>query len=123
MYKPGKDEQEQGLLTVRYDVDRKGEDSELQVLDGYFVHFFSPSMARAGRLTRHAVFVLDVSGSMSGQRISQLKDAMFTVLDEMVTNTDLVISSNCCKRRQTGIISPSLSSAAVQLPGDCTKRR
>merc|ERR1719412_3263225 len=32
-----------GRFVVRYDVDRQGEDSEVQVIDGYFVHYFVPS--------------------------------------------------------------------------------
>merc|ERR1712172_75090 len=31
-----------GRLQINYDVDRKNQDSEVQVIDGYFVHFFVP---------------------------------------------------------------------------------
>merc|ERR1712232_785388 len=34
-------------------------------------------------LQKHVVFVLDISGSMTGEKIRQLKDAMFTVFDDM----------------------------------------
>ena len=70
-----------GQFLVRYDVDRKGQDSEVQVIDGYFVHFFAPENLQ--KLPKHAVFVLDISGSMMGEKIVQLKDAMFTILDDM----------------------------------------
>jgi len=70
-----------GEFLVRYDVDRKGQDSEVQVIDGYFVHFFAPENLQ--KLPKHAVFVLDISGSMMGEKIVQLKDAMFTILDDM----------------------------------------
>merc|ERR1719305_2285062 len=56
-------------------------DSEVQVIDGYFVHFFVPENLET--LPKHAIFILDVSGSMYGERLQQLKDAMFTVLDDM----------------------------------------
>merc|ERR1719315_49684 len=70
-----------GQFVVTYDVDRKGQDSEVQVIDGYFVHFFAPD--KLEQLPKHAVFVLDISGSMMGEKIVQLKDAMFTILDDM----------------------------------------
>jgi len=70
-----------GRLVVRYDVDRQGQDSEVQVIDGYFVHYFVP--ANLPTLPKHVVFVLDTSGSMRGEKIRQLKDAMFTVLEDL----------------------------------------
>merc|ERR1712110_909910 len=70
-----------GRFVVRYDVDRQGEDSEVQVIDGYFVHYFAPF--NLPTLPKHLVFVLDSSGSMSGEKIEQLKDAMFTVLEDL----------------------------------------
>merc|ERR1712038_1877249 len=70
-----------GRFVVRYDVDRQGQDSEVQVIDGYFVHYFVP--ANLPTLPKHLVFVLDTSGSMGGEKIQQLKDAMFTVLEDL----------------------------------------
>merc|ERR1711971_456250 len=70
-----------GRLQINYDVDRQNQDSEVQVIDGYFVHFFVPENLET--LPKHAIFILDVSGSMHGERLQQLKDAMFTVLDDM----------------------------------------
>merc|ERR1712110_640775 len=70
-----------GRLVVRYDVDRQGQDSEVQLIDGYFVHYFVPS--NLPTLPKHLVFVLDTSGSMGGEKIQQLKDAMFTVLEDL----------------------------------------
>merc|ERR1712183_162235 len=68
-------------LQINYDVDRQNQDSEVQVIDGYFVHFFVPENLET--LPKHAISILDVSGSMYGERLQQLKDAMFTVLDDM----------------------------------------
>jgi hypothetical protein len=53
----------------------------LQVNDGYFVHFFAPRDLKA--LHKHVVFVLDVSGSMDGRTIEQLKEAMTAILDDL----------------------------------------
>merc|ERR1719435_644101 len=70
-----------GQFEVQYDVDRQGQESEVQVIDGYFVHYFVPDNLET--LAKHVVFVLDVSGSMGGEKLEQLKDSMFTVLDDM----------------------------------------
>ena len=50
-------------------------------MDGYFVHFFAPDYLQP--LPKHVVFVLDVSGSMYGTKLVQLKDAMMTILDDL----------------------------------------
>jgi uncharacterized protein with von Willebrand factor type A (vWA) domain len=34
-------------------------------------------------LPKHIVFVLDISGSMEGEKIQQTKDAMVTILDDL----------------------------------------
>merc|ERR1712012_1499811 len=70
-----------GRLQINYEVDRQNQDSEVQVIDGYFVHYFVPENLQT--LPKHAIFILDVSGSMYGEKLQQLKDAMFTVLDDM----------------------------------------
>merc|ERR1712200_184735 len=70
-----------GRLQINYDVDRQNQDSEVQVIDGYFVHYFVPENLET--LPKHAIFILDVSGSMYGEKLQQLMDAMFTVLDDM----------------------------------------
>jgi len=88
VFAPTKEEQEAarkqgefGKFVVRYDVDRQGQDSEIQVIDGYFVHYFVPDNLTT--LPKHVVFVLDTSGSMYGDKIQQLKDSMFTVLNDL----------------------------------------
>jgi uncharacterized protein YegL len=71
-----------GQFIVQYDVERKNEvGGEIQVLDGYFVHFFSPDKLET--LPKHVIFILDVSGSMSGEKLQQTKDAMVTIFDEL----------------------------------------
>ncbi|XP_059490251.1 inter-alpha-trypsin inhibitor heavy chain H4-like [Neocloeon triangulifer] len=71
-----------GRFVVRYDVDRKNQPaSEVLTKDGYFVHFFTPPEEEP--LPKHVVFVLDVSGSMYGTKMSQLKEAMNAILDEL----------------------------------------
>jgi len=84
----------QGEFLVKYDVDRGNQSSEIQVIDGHFVHFFTPENLKT--LPKHIIFVLDVSGSMHGEKLEQLKDAMFTILDEMTENDqfDLITFSS-----------------------------
>ena len=87
-FKPNPEQQEAmgesgvaGQFIVQYDVDRKNEDGDVQVIDGYFVHFFSPEKLET--LPKHIVFVLDLSGSMFGDKIQQTKDAMVTIIDDL----------------------------------------
>jgi uncharacterized protein YegL len=45
------------------------------------VHFFAPPELTP--LPKHVVFVLDVSGSMHGRKIEQLREAMDSILREL----------------------------------------
>ena len=68
-------------FVVEYDVDRSKEENEIQVVDGHFVHFFVPDNLTT--MPKHVIFILDVSGSMLGEKLDQLRDAMFTILNAM----------------------------------------
>ena len=70
-----------GQFIVQYDVDRKGAESDVQVMDGYMVHFFAPE--NLPTLPKHIVFVLDTSGSMMGDKLVQVKDAMVQILSDL----------------------------------------
>jgi len=50
-------------------------------MDGYFVHFFAPDFLP--KLPKHVIFVIDISGSMFGEKLKQTKDAMVTILDDL----------------------------------------
>ncbi len=52
-----------------------------QVINGYFVHHFSPEGIPSVR--KHVVFVIDESGSMTGIKIAQTREAMVTILDQL----------------------------------------
>ncbi|XP_045761385.1 inter-alpha-trypsin inhibitor heavy chain H6-like isoform X2 [Maniola jurtina] len=69
-----------GQFVVQYDVDQP-KNGEILVNDGYFVHFFAPSSLPP--LSKHAVFVLDTSGSMGGSKILQLITAMKAILSDL----------------------------------------
>merc|ERR1719461_2737036 len=88
-YKPTAAEQKElattgvsGQFIVEYDVDRKNQNSDIQVYDGYLVHFFVPENDLSP-LPKHVTFVLDTSGSMSGTKITQLQDAMVSILGDL----------------------------------------
>ncbi|NXA20747.1 ITIH3 inhibitor, partial [Ibidorhyncha struthersii] len=69
-----------GDFTVRYDVKRTTPDN-LQIVNGYFVHFFAPT--NLPKLPKNVVFVIDISGSMSGREIEQTREALLKILDDI----------------------------------------
>ncbi|XP_045166392.2 inter-alpha-trypsin inhibitor heavy chain H3-like [Mercenaria mercenaria] len=70
-----------GQFIVQYDIDRELDGGDILVVNGFFVHFLAPDVQKA--IPKDVLFVLDVSGSMTGRKIDQLKDAMYVVLDEL----------------------------------------
>ncbi|VEN45432.1 unnamed protein product [Callosobruchus maculatus] len=73
-----------GQFIVQYEVERDPSGGEVLVDGGHFVHFFAPSEVKP--LPKMVIFVLDTSGSMSGTRIDQLKQAMNRILSELHEN-------------------------------------
>ncbi|XP_048210816.1 inter-alpha-trypsin inhibitor heavy chain H3 isoform X7 [Perognathus longimembris pacificus] len=69
-----------GDFTITYDVNRESP-ANVQVVNGYFVHFFAPQGLPV--VPKNVVFVIDVSGSMSGRKLAQTKDALFKILEDM----------------------------------------
>ncbi|XP_037239838.1 inter-alpha-trypsin inhibitor heavy chain H3-like [Falco rusticolus] len=69
-----------GDFTVRYDVKRATPDS-LQIVNGYFVHFFAPT--NLPKLPKNVIFIIDISGSMSGREIQQTREALLKILDDI----------------------------------------
>ncbi|XP_052059439.1 inter-alpha-trypsin inhibitor heavy chain H3-like [Mytilus californianus] len=87
-YAPTTDDQKQqsdqgisGLFVIEYDVERKFDGGEVLVVDGYFVHFFAPSGMKP--IPKDILFILDVSGSMSGVKILQQREAMDKILQDL----------------------------------------
>ncbi|KFV08108.1 Inter-alpha-trypsin inhibitor heavy chain H3, partial [Pterocles gutturalis] len=69
-----------GDFIVKYDVKRTTPDN-LQIVNGYFVHFFAPT--NLPMLPKNVVFVIDISGSMSGREIEQTREALLKILDDI----------------------------------------
>ncbi|KAL9975524.1 hypothetical protein ACROYT_G012693 [Oculina patagonica] len=87
-YIPSEDEQRNlgsagidGDFIIRYDVAHGSDAGIIQILGSHFVQYFSPSGLNP--LAKNIVFVIDVSGSMSGQKIEQTRQAMFTILNQL----------------------------------------
>uniref|UniRef100_A0A4W2HLF1 Inter-alpha-trypsin inhibitor heavy chain 2 n=1 Tax=Bos indicus x Bos taurus TaxID=30522 RepID=A0A4W2HLF1_BOBOX len=72
-----------GELVVMYDVNREEKVGELEVFNGYFVHFFAPE--NMDPIPKNILFVIDVSGSMWGIKMKQTVEAMKTILDDLRT--------------------------------------
>ncbi|XP_044928272.1 inter-alpha-trypsin inhibitor heavy chain H5 isoform X3 [Mustela putorius furo] len=70
-----------GDFIIRYDVNREQSIGDIQVLNGYFVHYFAPRDLPP--LPKNVVFVLDSSASMVGTKLRQTKDALFTILHDL----------------------------------------
>lgn len=71
----------EGDLVITYDVVHDSGAGHIEVVNGYFVHHISPVGIPVTR--KDVVFVIDVSGSMSGSKIEQTKLAMSTIIDEI----------------------------------------
>uniref|UniRef100_A0A672TRY9 Inter-alpha-trypsin inhibitor heavy chain 5 n=1 Tax=Strigops habroptila TaxID=2489341 RepID=A0A672TRY9_STRHB len=70
-----------GDFIIRYDVNRELSVGDVQILNGYFVHYFAPTDLPP--LPKNVVFVLDSSASMVGTKLKQTKEALFTILQDL----------------------------------------
>ncbi|XP_053114683.1 inter-alpha-trypsin inhibitor heavy chain H2 isoform X2 [Hemicordylus capensis] len=69
-----------GNFVVTYDVNRD-KASELEIFNGYFIHYFAPE--NLDPLPKNILFVIDVSGSMWGLKMRQTVEAMKTILGDL----------------------------------------
>ncbi|KAK2873982.1 hypothetical protein Q8A67_021135 [Cirrhinus molitorella] len=70
-----------GDFFIKYDVKRAHDIGDIQIVNGYFVHFFAP--ASLPRVPKMVVFVIDNSYSMVGTKMAQTKEALVTILGEL----------------------------------------
>ncbi|XP_018543587.2 LOW QUALITY PROTEIN: inter-alpha-trypsin inhibitor heavy chain H5 [Lates calcarifer] len=68
-------------FVIQYDVNLRDLIGDVQVYDGYFVHYFAPRGLPV--VPKDVIFVIDVSGSMIGTKIKQTKQAMTTILGDL----------------------------------------
>ncbi|XP_069320042.1 inter-alpha-trypsin inhibitor heavy chain H6 [Eulemur rufifrons] len=71
-------------FVVQYDVAMEDVIGDVQVYDGYFIHYFAPRGLPP--VEKDVVFVIDVSGSMFGTKIKQTKKAMNVILGDLQAN-------------------------------------
>ncbi|XP_053890824.1 inter-alpha-trypsin inhibitor heavy chain H4-like isoform X5 [Malaclemys terrapin pileata] len=70
-----------GDFIIRYDVKRSVSAGDIQIVNGYFVHYFAPS--EMPTFPKNVIFVVDQSGSMSGRKIEQTRDALLKILEDL----------------------------------------
>ncbi|XP_056129836.1 inter-alpha-trypsin inhibitor heavy chain H3-like [Lampris incognitus] len=70
-----------GDFIIKYDVNRAKSLGDIQIVNGYFVHFFAPPDLPP--VPKNVVFIIDKSGSMAGTKISQTQEAMLAILQDL----------------------------------------
>ncbi|XP_015675178.2 inter-alpha-trypsin inhibitor heavy chain H4-like [Protobothrops mucrosquamatus] len=70
-----------GNFIIRYDVKRNVPVGDIQIVNGYFVHYFAPREMAV--FPKNIIFVIDQSGSMSGNKIQQTKEALGKILEDL----------------------------------------
>ncbi|NWI51770.1 ITIH4 inhibitor, partial [Calyptomena viridis] len=70
-----------GDFIVRYDVKREATAGDIQIVNGYFVHYFAPTEMPV--FPKNVIFVIDRSGSMAGRKIEQTRDALLKILQDL----------------------------------------
>ena len=71
-------------MHIIYETNAPPVNGTLLAYNGYFMHIFSPQVGDLGRaLPKDIIFVLDRSGSMTGTKIEQLKEAFSTIIWEL----------------------------------------
>ncbi|KAJ8265949.1 hypothetical protein COCON_G00150480 [Conger conger] len=68
-------------FVIHYDVELTDLMGDVQIYDGYFVHYFAPRGLPV--VPKDVIFVIDISGSMIGTKIKQTKQAMATILSDL----------------------------------------
>lgn len=91
-FDPSREEQEKlkelnylGEFIVEYDV-KRAQSNVIYELDGYFVHFFTPVTESVW--PKNIVFMIDISGSMRGRKLRQVKAAMLSILSALEPDKD-----------------------------------
>ena len=70
-----------GDLVVSYDVNHQNGIGDIIVVQDTVIHSFAPKDLPP--LPKNIIFVIDISGSMSGRKIGQTRHAMMTILDQL----------------------------------------
>ncbi|XP_061687265.1 inter-alpha-trypsin inhibitor heavy chain H3-like isoform X2 [Syngnathoides biaculeatus] len=103
-----------GDFIINYDVNRATSLGDIQIINGYFVHFFAPP--NLARVPTNVVFVIDRSGSMWGNKIRQTREAMLAILEDLKEEDYFAIilfddQIDCWKETMTKATKENLSEA------------
>ena len=73
-----------GDFVVSYDV-KHTNDGGLVVFteEGYMVSYYSPSVPESDILPKDIVFITDISGSMTGEKITQARNSLIEIVDKL----------------------------------------
>lgn len=73
-----------GDFVVSYDVTHS-DDGGMVIFtdDGYIVSYYSPTVSEADILPKDILFIIDISGSMSGDKIKQARNSLLQIIDEL----------------------------------------
>ncbi|XP_043932317.1 inter-alpha-trypsin inhibitor heavy chain H3-like [Protopterus annectens] len=98
-----------GDFIVKYDVNREIAAGDIQIVNGYFVHYFAPETLP--KLPKNVIFVIDVSGSMSGRKIEQTREALLRILSDMHSDDrfNLITFSSSVSTWKTAVVTGSTS--------------
>ena len=124
-YSPTAEQQKEDLgslglgrdLTIEFDVNPSPDDAGVFIVDVncYFAQFFSP--AGVSVVPVDLVFVIDVSGSMSGTKISQTRQALETIIKQLRSTdrfTMLTFSTTVSYWRQELVSAVEYRQQAIQ---------
>ncbi|XP_051060727.1 inter-alpha-trypsin inhibitor heavy chain H1 [Phodopus roborovskii] len=108
-----------GDFKVTYDVNRD-KLCDLLVANNYFAHFFAPK--NLTDMSKNLVFVIDISGSMEGQKVKQTKEALLKILGDVKPgdNFDLVLFGSQVQSWKGSLV--PASKANVQAAQDFVRR-
>ncbi|XP_069501430.1 inter-alpha-trypsin inhibitor heavy chain H6 [Ambystoma mexicanum] len=101
-------------FVVQYDVNMNDLAGDVQIYNGYFVHYFAPRGLPT--VQKNVVFVIDVSGSMYGTKIKQTKKAMHVILSDLHQDDyfNLITFSDTVNVWKSG---PSIQATAQNIKG------
>ncbi|XP_034294844.1 inter-alpha-trypsin inhibitor heavy chain H4-like isoform X3 [Pantherophis guttatus] len=96
-----------GDFLIRYDVKRNVAVGDIQIVNGYFVHYFAPSEMPV--FPKNIIFVIDKSGSMAGNKIRQTKEALEKILEDLnpKDNFNLIVFSRSSSKWKPTLLQAS----------------
>ncbi|XP_004864434.1 inter-alpha-trypsin inhibitor heavy chain H1 isoform X1 [Heterocephalus glaber] len=108
-----------GDFKVTYDVNRD-KLCDLLVANNHFAHFFAPQ--NLTNMRKNLVFVIDISGSMEGQKVKQTKEALLKILGDMQPEDyfDLVLFGSHVQSWRGSLV--QVSKANLQAAQDFVRR-